>query len=105
MSIVQYSEHCGVLVAQTLYCHMCEVSLFPSSGANNKPCQGKCVVKKKCKLKIFPSYKENTQNSEIDKNGKSLEEENDLQMEDRGMPKVLKTFYFNPNSLNIGCCL
>lgn len=89
---------------------MCEISLFIRSelfGASKKPCQGTCVAKKKkkCKLKIFPSYKENTKNSEIDKNGKSLEKENYLQMEDRGMPKVLKTFYFNPNSLNIGCCL
>lgn len=74
-------------------------------GQTTSPVKVSVWLKKKCKLKIFPSYKENTENSEIDKNGKSLEKENDLQMEDRGMPKVLKTFYFNPNSLNIGCCL
>lgn len=57
------------------------------------------------KMQTEDSYKDDTENSEIDKNGKSLEKENDLQMEDKGMPKVLKMFYFNPNSLNIGCCL
>jgi len=56
-------------------------------------------------LKTSPSGKENTENSEINKKGKSMEKENDVQMEDGGMPKVLKTFYFNPNSVNIGCCL
>lgn len=62
-------------------------------------------LKKKVQIEDLPIYQENTENSEIDKNGKSLEKENDLQMEDRGKPKVLKTFYFNPNALNIGCCL
>lgn len=83
----------------------CEVSLLISSelfGADNKPHKGECVVKK---MQIEDSYKEDTEYSEIDKNGKSLEKENYLQMEDRGMPKVLKMFYFNPNSLNIGFCL
>lgn len=61
--------------------------------------------KKKVQIEDLPIYQENTENSEIDKNGKSLEKENDLQMEDGGKPKVLKMFYFNPNALNIGCCL
>lgn len=55
LSIVQYSEHCGVLIALTLLCPMREISLFISSelfGASKKPCQGKCVAKKKKKVQI-----------------------------------------------------
>jgi len=74
-------------------------------GQTTSPVKANAWLNKKCKLKIFPSYKENTENSEIGRNGKSLEKETYLQMEDRRMPKVLETFYFNPNSLNIGCCL
>lgn len=80
VSIIQCREHHAVLIAQIL--HLCGVSLFISSklfGANNKPCQGNCVVTNKKRQterkegEKRTNYSEHTENSEIDKNGKSLE--------------------------------
>lgn len=108
MKTAQCREHGGVHIAQTLLSQRCEVRVFISFElleANNKAYQGCCVALKRANWRCFPAAGKILEIQKWTKMGRVWKKENDLQMEHRGMPKVLKMFYFNPNSLSIACCL